>query len=119
MDSVVRKRAIELDCIKMQGKGQPALIRIADLEVLKEMLASVRKIKKVKDPESKKQPEPPRWVEPILVPAKPDPQTELEQTVRKLIHLCEKLDIESLTIQDGKAEIVRTVTVTKQETINK
>lgn len=40
-----------------------------------------------------------------------------EVTVRKLIALCARMNIDSITIQDGKAEIVRSVTVTKEETI--
>jgi hypothetical protein len=40
-----------------------------------------------------------------------------EVTVRKLIALCARKGIDSITIQDGKAEIVRSVTVTKEETI--
>jgi hypothetical protein len=52
----------------------------------------------------------------------PTPQVErrdddFEVTVRKLIALCAKKGIDCLTIQDGKAEIVRTVSVTKEETI--
>lgn len=42
---------------------------------------------------------------------------EFEATVRKLIHLCVAEKIDCITIQDGKAEIVRSVTVTREETI--
>lgn len=60
---------------------------------------------------------------PKPLPLDPTPQVterrddDFEVTVRKLIALCAKKGIDSITIQDGKAEIVRSVTVTKEETI--
>lgn len=72
----------------------------------------------------KRQPDPPQVpFKPVDIPViitTPQPERrddEFEVTVRKLIALCAKKGIDCLTIQDGKAEIVRTVSVTKEETI--
>jgi hypothetical protein len=116
--SLVRKYAADLGVIDMRGKGKPALIKISDLEGLKEVMKDVRKL-------SPRAPEPkpklglgdpaPKWSEPVLLA--PNPNTEFETAIRKVIHLMEKLNIDSITIQDGKAEILRTVSVTKKEEI--
>lgn len=120
--SVVRSYAIKLDLTKLAGRGQPSLIKISDLEGLKEMLNEVKPKVRGKD---KSKPRPrhklelgdpaPKWTEPILLA--PSPEKEFEVAVRRVLHLMEKMGIDSLTMQDGKAEILRTVSVTKKEEI--
>lgn len=117
--SVARTHAMKLEIVKQQGKGSPALIKEEDVELLREALKEVPTgTPRVKpEPEPKAKIEAPKWTEPTLVPTPLSPERDFEQSIRKVIHLMEKLKIDSITIQDGKAEILRTVTVTKKEQI--
>lgn len=114
--TTVRAHAMKLEVVKTQGRGSPALIKVEDVELLKEALKEVPRLAKKRSKPAPK-PEAPKWTEPTLVPTPLSPEKDFEQSIRKVIHLMEKLKIDSVTIQDGKAEILRTVTVTKKEQI--
>jgi hypothetical protein len=111
-------KAIELNIIKRQGKGKPALIKKDEVELLVMAMAELlpkkinggdrRKGSKSKVKETIRESNPP-VSSPQTVVKQLTLWQEFEVTARKLIHLCKMNNISVLTIDKDGCEYTRTI----------
>jgi hypothetical protein len=88
-----------------------------DADALVQLLSKSKPFRKYRrqkaSPDLAKVQEPPKKATAELHPAEVGTRKDLDVTLRKLIHLCEVFNISTITIQDGEAEVIETITTTK------